>query len=240
MKAEQIDMGQTRLLPQERIDDLQCGGYHIIQNPDNFCFGIDAVCLSNFAVVKKGEVVLDLGTGTGILPILLCAKTEGLHFTGLEIQEESVNMARRSVEMNGLSHKIQIDLGDIREGSDIYPPNHFDVITVNPPYIAGGNLNKSDAKAIARHEIACSLTDVVALSARLLRTGGRLYMVHRPHRLIDVLCTLRSTKLEPKTIQFIQDRPELEPSLVLIEAIDCGKPMVKVLPTLFLSLSAKF
>ena len=219
----------------ERIDDLQCGGYHIIQNPKSFCFGIDAVSLANFATIKKGETALDLGTGTGIIPILLCAKTEGKHFTGLEIQEESVDMARRSVEMNGLTHKIKIDLGDIKKGADIYPPNHFDAITVNPPYISGGSLNNLGAKAIARHEIACNLMDVAALSARLLKTGGRLYMVHRPHRLTDVLCTLRRTNLEPKTIQFVQDRPELAPSLVLIEAVDHGKPMVKVLPTLLLN-----
>jgi len=222
--------------PYERIDDLQCGGYHIIQDPKRFCFGIDAVCLSNFAQIKKGETILDLGTGTGIIPILLCAKTEGGHFTGLEIQEQSVDMARRSVEMNDLSHRIRIDLGDIKNGANLYPPNHFDAVTVNPPYInqGGGVPNENSAKAIARHEIACNLADIVTLSARLLKTGGRLYMVHRPHRLTDIICTLRRTGMEPKTIQFVQSSPAYEPSLVLVEAVDHGKPMVKVLPALLL------
>ena len=220
----------------ERIDDLQCKGYRIIQNPESFCFGIDAVCLSNFAVVKKGETVLDLGTGTGIIPILLCGKTEGLHFTGLEIQPASVDMARRSVELNGLESRIRIDLGDIKEGAGLYPANSFDVVTVNPPYMncGGGVVNENDAKAIARHEIACSLADVLALSARVLKTGGRLYMVHRPHRLMDVICALRRVSLEPKTLQFVQGGLGHKPSLVLIEAVDHGKPMLKVLPVLVL------
>ena len=226
-------LNKVMIHPHERVDDLQCGGYHIIQNPSQFCFGIDAVCLSHFTMIKKGETVLDLGTGTGIIPILLCAKTEASHITGLEIQPQSVDMAKRSVLMNHLSHRIRIDCGDIKKGADIYPPNHFDVVTVNPPYMnqGGGVPNEASAKAIARHEIACTLADVIALSARLLKTGGRLYMVHRPHRLVDVLCTLRRARMEPKTIQFVQDKPELEPSLVLIEAVDHGKPMVKVLPT---------
>jgi len=229
-------MNKVTVHPYERVDDLQCEGYHIIQDPKRFCFGIDAVCLSNFAKIKRGETVLDLGTGTGIIPILLCAKTEGRHFIGLEIQEESVDMARRSVEMNNLSHRISIDLGDIKNGANLYPPNHFDAITANPPYMnqGGGVPNENNAKAIARHEIACHLADIVTLSARLLKTGGRLYMVHRPHRLTDIICILRRTGMEPKTVQFVQSSPDHEPSLVLIEAVDHGKPMVKVLPALLL------
>ena len=223
--------------PHERVDDLQVNaGYHIIQDPKGFCFGFDAVCLSNFTQVKNGEIVLDLCTGTGVIPILLCAKTNAKHITGLEIQESMADMARRSVMMNNLQDRINIDCCDIRvcikSKNDCYPPNHFDVITVNPPYIIeqGGSLNESDAKAIARHEIACSLSDVVMLSSRLLKTGGRLYMVHRPHRLTDIFCTLRKNSMEPKTLQFVQSSPAHEPSLVLIEAVDHGKPMLKVLP----------
>lgn len=229
-------MPDVTVLPHERVDDLQCGGFHIIQNPKGFCFGIDAVCLANFAVIKKGESVLDLGTGTGIIPILLCAKTEGKHFTGLEIQPESVDMARRSVKMNGLCSRICIDLGDIKKGADLYPPNHFDVVTVNPPYInqKGGVINQTNAKALARHEIACKLSDITTLAARLLKTGGRMYMVHRPHRLADVICALRRVNMEPKTLRFVQGKIEQEPSLVLIEAVDHGKPMMKVLPVLIL------
>ena len=227
----------TIIHPHERVDDLQCnGGYHIIQDPQSFCFGVDAVCLANFAQIKKGETVLDLGTGTGIIPILLCAKTEGRHFTGLEIQPKMADMARRSVQMNGLSDRIQIELGDIKKGAELYPPNYFDAVTVNPPYMnqKGGVLNESDARTISRHEIACSLADVVALSAKVLKTGGRMYMVHRPHRLTDVLCTLRRASMEPKQLQFVQSSPSHEPSMVLIEAVDHGRPMVKMLPTLFL------
>ena len=229
-----------KIYPGERVDDLQCNNFHIIQDPKGFCFGIDAVCLSNFAAgpsgkrIKKGEVVLDLCTGTGVIPILLCAKTEASHITGLEIEPKMVDMARRSVEMNGLNGRIRIDCGDIKNA--VYPPNHFDIVTVNPPYIPlkGGVLNESGPKAIARHEIACSLADITALSARLLKTGGRLYMVHRPSRLIDVLCILRRVNLEPKTIQFVQSSPAHEPSLVLIEAVDHGRAGVMVLPVLFL------
>ncbi|MCL2400554.1 MAG: tRNA1(Val) (adenine(37)-N6)-methyltransferase [Defluviitaleaceae bacterium] len=229
-------MPNVPIFPHERVDDLQCGGFHIIQNPKGFCFGIDAVCLSNFAVIKKGDSVLDLGTGTGIIPILLCAKTEGRHFIGLEIQQESVDMAHRSVQMNKLTGRIRIDLGDIKKGAELYPANHFDVVTTNPPYMnqKGGVINKSSAKALARHEIACNLSDIITLAARLLKTGGRLYMVHRPHRLADVMCTLRRANMEPKTLQFVQGGLEQEPSLVLIEAVDHGNPMLKVLPTLIL------
>ena len=217
----------------ERIDDLQCGGYFIIQDPKRFCFGIDAVCLSNFAVVKKGERVLDLGTGTGIIPILLCAKTDGLHFTGLEIQPESADMARRSVAMNNLSERIRIDDGDLNEAVAQYGAAVFDVVTVNPPYMnsGGGVQNETSAKAIARHEVKCTLADVVGVSARLLKTGGRLYMVHRPHRMVDVICSLRDAKLEPKSIQLVQSTPAHAPSLLMIEAIDHGNPMVKIFPT---------
>ena len=222
------------ILQHERVDDLQCGGYRIIQDPRGFCFGVDAVSLSNFAIIKKGETVLDLCTGSGVVPILLCAKTQGKHFTGLEIQQTMADMARRSVEMNSLENRIKIDCGDLRD--NIYPPNSFDVVTVNPPYMnqKGGHLNADDSKAVARHEIACNLADIVAVSAKVLKTGGRLYMVHRPHRLADVLCALRRVNMEPKTMQFIQSSPDHDPSLVLIEAVDHGKPMVKVRPVLFL------
>ena len=215
----------------ERLDDLQCGGYHIIQDPKKFCFGIDAVCLSNFVKIKKGDRVLDLGTGTGIIPILLSAKTDASHITGLEIQPDMADMAQRSVKLNDLCDRIKIDCGDIKKPP--YAANHFDVVTVNPPYMndGGGVYNESESKTIARHEVLCTLSDVISASARLLKTGGRLYMVHRPHRLMDVLCTLRKRNLEPKTMQFVQSGPVHEPSLVLIEALDHGKPMLKVLPT---------
>lgn len=153
----------VHLYPGERLDDLQLKGYEIIQDPKRFCFGIDAVLLSNFAKVKPGERVLDLGTGTGILPILLEGKTKGSHFTGLEIQEESADMARRSVAYNRLKDKIDIVTGDIKEAATIFPPASFDVITTNPPYMLNqhGLKNEGDAKTIARHEILCTLDDIL-------------------------------------------------------------------------------
>ena len=169
----------------ERIDDLERNGYHIIQDPDRFCFGMDAVLLSGFARVKDGATVLDLGTGTGIIPILLEAKTGAAHLTGLKIQADSADMARRSVCLNGLEKKIDIVTGDIKEAGERFKAASFDVITCNPPYMIGqhGLKNPEDAKAIARHEILCTLEDVVAQTARLLKPGGSFFMVHRPFRL---------------------------------------------------------
>ena len=169
----------TKLLPNERLDDLQIRGYEIIQSPGRFCFGMDAVLLSAFANVKKHEKVLDLGTGTGILPILLEAKYPGLHYTGLEIQEESADMARRSVSHNGLEERIDIVTGDIKEAASIFGAASFGVITTNPPYMIGdhGLKNQNTALYIARHEALCTLDDILRESAKLLKVKGRFYMV---------------------------------------------------------------
>ena len=220
----------------ERVDDLHRNGYVIIQDPKRFCFGIDAVILSGFAEVKKGEMVMDLCTGTGIIPILLEAKTEGSHFTGLEIQEESVEMARRSVRLNGLEDKVTIDFGDVKNTEALYRASSFDVVTVNPPYMneGGGLKNGYSPKTIARHEVLCSLEDVVDAAARLLVPQGRLYMVHRPHRLTDIMVTLRNHRLEPKRLRFVHSYADREPVMVLVEAVSNGKPMVKVMPPLII------
>ena len=220
----------------ERVDDLHRNGYVIIQDPKRFCFGIDAVILSGFAEVKKGENVMDLCTGTGIIPILLEAKTEGSHFTGLEIQEESVEMARRSVRLNGLEDKVTIDFGDVKNTEALYRASSFDVVTVNPPYMneGGGLKNGYSPKTIARHEVLCSLEDVVDAAARLLVPQGRFYMVHRPHRLTDIMVTLRNHRLEPKRLRFVHSYADREPVMVLVEAVSNGKPMVKVMPPLII------
>ncbi len=220
----------------ERVDDLHRNGYRIIQDPKRFCFGQDAVLLSGFARVHTGETALDLGTGTGIIPILLEAKTDGDLFYGLEIQQESVDMAKRSVDLNGLSGKIIIQQGDIKDVLALYKPSSFDVITSNPPYMnsGGGLINSYSPKAIARHELLCTLEDVVYGAARLLRPQGRFYMIHRPHRLADIFVTLRSNKLEPKTLRFVYPAVEKEPAMVLIEAVRGGRPMLKVLPPLII------
>ena len=226
----------VEIKPYERVDDLHRNGYLLIQDPKRFCFGVDAVLLSDFAFAKEGERVLDLGTGTGVIPILMAAKTQAAYFAGLEIQEESAEMASRSVRLNKLEKKIEIVQGDIKEAEKLFLPSSFDVITCNPPYMnAGGGLqNAFGPKAIARHEILCSFEDVAKAAAKLLKFGGRLYLVHRPHRLVDILTTLRQYKLEPKTLRFVQPYENREPNLVLVEAVRSANPMLKVLPTLII------
>ena len=212
------------------MDDLQRNGYRIIQNPEKFCFGMDAVLLSGFAKVKKSEQVLDLGTGTGIIPILLKGKTQGKHFTGLEIQEESAEMARRSVNFNGLSGEISIVTGDIREAADLFGAASFDVVTSNPPYMTGshGLTNPGEAKAIARHELLCTLEDVIREASAVLKPQGRFYMVHRPFRLAEIFCTMSRFKLEPKRMRLVYPYADREPNMVLIEGLKGGRPRITV------------
>ena len=214
----------TNLKPEERLDDLQIKGFEIIQHPGKFCFGMDAVLLSNFARVKKGERVLDLGTGTGIIPILLAAKTEGEGFVGLEIQEESADMARRSVAHNSLEDRVEIVDGDIKEAATIFGPASFDVITTNPPYMIGqhGISNPSDTKAIARHEVLCTLDDILKESARILKPKGRFYMVHRPFRLAEILSKMVAVGIEPKRMRLVHPFVDKEPNMVLIEGLRGG------------------
>lgn len=214
----------------ERIDELHRNGYRIIQRENAFCFGMDAVLLSGFAAVKPGEKALDLGTGTGIIPILLEAKTEGEHFTGLEIQEEMAEMASRSVKLNGLEEKIDIITGDIKEAGRIFGGASFDVVTTNPPYMndSHGLKNPELPKAIARHEVLCTLDDVVREGARVLRPGGRFYMVHRPHRLIEIITALTKYRLEPKRMKMVHPFVDKEANMVLIEAVRGGRSMIKV------------
>ena len=213
------------LFRSERLDELQRNGYQIIQNTDKFCFGMDAVLLSTFAKARKEDKVLDLGTGTGIIPILMEAKTSAYQFKALEIQEESADMARRSVLLNNLSEKIEIIIGDIKEADKIFKSASFDVITCNPPYMIGqhGLQNPEAPKAIARHEILCTLDDVIAQTSKLLKPGGHFYMVHRPFRLAEIITTLTSYKLEPKRMQLVYPYVDKEPNMVLIEATRGGR-----------------
>lgn len=218
------------LHPGERLDELNRNGYKIIQDEKKFCFGMDAVLLSGFASVKEGESVLDLGTGTGIIPILLEAKTKGKHFTGLEIQKESAQMAERSVAYNHLEEKISIVCGDIKEADKMFKAASFDVITSNPPYMTGshGLLNPDMPKAVARHEVLCTLDDVISQAAKLLRPGGRFFMVHRPFRLSEIMCTLTAHRLEPKRMRLVYPFVDKEPNMVLIEALRGGRPRITV------------
>lgn len=213
----------------ERVDDLQ-NGYFVIQDPKKFCFGMDAVLLSGFTRVKKGETALDMGTGTGIIPILLSQRTEGKHFTGLEIQAECVEMADRSVKYNCLEDRIQIVEGDIKEAAGIFGAASFDVVTCNPPYMIGqhGLTNPHLSKAIARHEILCTFDDVASQAARVLKDRGRFYLVHRPFRLVELMAALTKYKLEPKRMQLVYPYIDKEPNMVLIEACKGGNSRIQI------------
>lgn len=227
-------MREQFLRPGERLDDLQTNGYYIIQDPKRFCFGIDAVLLSSFAKVKKHEKALDLGTGTGIIPILLEAKNEGSCYHALEIQEESADMAARSVRYNHLEDKIEIKTGDIKEAAKIYGAASFEVITTNPPYMIGahGQKNDNEAKYIARHEVLCTLDDIMRESSRLLKDKGRFYMVHRPFRLPEIMRTMSQYRIEPKRMRLVYPYIDKEPNMVLIEGLKNGKPRIQIEPPL--------
>ncbi|MDE5824495.1 MAG: tRNA1(Val) (adenine(37)-N6)-methyltransferase [Lachnospiraceae bacterium] len=220
----------VELKENERIDDLQRNGYQIIQNPEKFCFGMDAVLLSGFVRVKAGAEVLDMGTGTGIIPLLVEAKTQAMHISAIEIQEESADMARRSVRLNGLENKIDIVTGDLREADQFFNAASFDVITCNPPYMIGqhGLTNLDAPKAIARHEILCTLEDVVRTAAKLLKPGGYFCMVHRPFRLAEIITVMTEYKLEPKRMKLVYPYIDKEPNMVLIEGCRGGKPRMTV------------
>lgn len=214
----------------ERIDDLERSGLHILQDPERFCFGMDAVLLSGFARIREGENVLDLGTGTGILPLLLSAKTKAHSITGLEIQPESADMARRSVEMNGLSDKISIVTGDAGRASEIFGKGSFDAVVSNPPYMIAdhGIRNPEEAKWIARHETTADLEDFLRETASVLTDRGHAFYVHRPFRLADLFCLSRENGLEPKRMQLVYPFSDKEPNMVLLECVKGGRPRLTV------------
>ena len=215
----------------ERIDDLELNNLKIIQNKNGFCFGMDSVLLSDFAKnIKSNTKVIDLGTGTGILPILLSAKTKASQIVGIEIQREVADMASRSVQLNNLQNKIEIICEDIKNLKNIYEINSFDAIVTNPPYkIKGtGGINEVEAKLISRHEITANLEDFISISSYLLKDQSSIYMVHRPERLVDILSLFRKYKLEPKEIKFVQPSSSKSPNLVLIKATKNAKPFLKV------------
>ena len=224
------------MLNNERIDDLQrklSDGRElkIIQNPDWFCFGIDAVLLSDFAEVKQGDMVMDLGTGTGIIPLLLAAKTKAGHIDALEIQEEVSQMAQRSVELNCLEDKISIINADLVD----YKTNvQYNVVVCNPPYKTAqtGLLNTSDKLKISRHEICCTLHDVVKTASRILKPFGRFALIHRPERLADIIFEMRTNKVEPKRIRYIHSYGDDAPVMVMVEGRKCAKPYIKTEPPL--------
>ena len=221
---------EIKLKENERIDDLEFKNLKIIQNKDGFCFGIDSILLTDFAKnIKQNSKVIDLGTGTGIIPILLYGKTKNTKFVGVEIQPEVAEMANRSVKLNLLENNIEILNTNILELSKIYNTGSFDVVTTNPPYkkINTGVINENNKKLISRHEITASLEDFIRTASFLLKDLGEFYMVHRPDRLVDIFYEMRKNKIEPKKIKFIYPNKNKKTNLVLIKGIKNGKQFLE-------------
>ena len=203
----------------ERLDDLQCDGLYLIQDPDKFCFGIDAVLLSNFVKVKKNGHVVDLCTGSGIVPILLSAKTGAKKITGIEIQSDIADMARRSVSYNKLDEKIDIINDDISNALKYINNCSVDSVCVNPPYMKDTTAIKNPdlPMAIARHELLTDLGTVINIASKLLKESGKFFMVHRPSILSEIFASMRQNRIEPKRLRFIHPYIESKANLVLIE-----------------------
>lgn len=218
----------------ERIDELQRGGYRIIQDPDRFCFGTDAVLLADFAKAKPGEKVMDLCSGTGVVSILMLARYPKADYTALELQPDMAALARRSAALNQIEAHVHVQQGDVREIRKLFKAQSFQAVTVNPPYMKADHGLRSEAAAvqIARHEICCTLRDVIQAAAYLLPSKGRLYMVHRPQRLAEIFAELQKAGLEPKRLQFVHPYIHKEPAQVLIEAVMQGGRELRVLPPL--------
>ena len=228
---------EIELKENERIDDLEFKGLKIVQNKEGFCFGIDSILLSDFAKnIKKDSIVLDLGTGTGIIPILLCGKTNLKKVIGVEIQEEVAKMAEKSIKLNDLDDKFQVINENILNLNNIYEKQSFDVIVTNPPYKKKetGVINENQKKLISRHEIAADLEGFIRISKDLLKDKGEFYMVHRPERLVDILSLMRKYKIEPKILKMVYSNKNKEPQLVLIKGIKNAKTFLKVEKNLYI------
>lgn len=222
---------ENLLRDNERIDDLQINNLKIIQNKNGFCFGIDSVLLSDFAQrIKKNSKVVDLGTGTGIISILLTAKTTLKTIIGVEIQQEVADMAKRSVHLNNLDNVVKIINADIKNIDKILELGSYDAIVTNPPYMKEntGLKNENKTKMISRHEVECNLEDIAKISYKLLRDNGEIYMVHRPERLVDIMEIFRRYKLEIKELRLVFPKENEEANLVLIKAVKNGRPFLKI------------
>lgn len=236
MRKKEKNM-EIELKENERIDDLEFKNLKIIQNAKGFCFGIDAVLLSDFAKnIKKNAKVLDLGTGTGIISILLCGKTNLEKIVGVEVQKEVANMAKRSSKLNNLENKFEIINENIINLDNIYERNFFDVIVTNPPYKKEntGIVNEEEKKLISRHEVLAKLEDYIKISNKLLKDKGEFYMVHRPERLVDIIAYMRQYKIEPKEIRFVCSHEKEPPKLVLIKGVKNAKPFLKFKEDLYI------
>lgn len=228
---------EIELKENERIDDLEIKNLKLIQNTEGFCFGIDSVLLSDFAKnIKKGSKVIDLGTGTGIIATLLCAKTDLEKVVGVEIQQDVADMAKRSIKLNNLENRFEILNENITNLKNVIEAGSFDVVVTNPPYkkLNTGIVNEEEKKLISRHEIKAELKDFIETAFYLLKDKGEFYMVHRPERLVDIMQSMRNAKIEPKEIRFVCPNTEKEPNLVLIKGIKNGRPFLKTLPNLYI------
>ena len=214
----------------ERVDDLERCGFKIIQDTEKFCFGMDAVLLSGYAYAKRGDKILDLCTGNGIVPILMAAKTQAQRLVGIEIQKDIADLAKRSVAANDIGDRVNIICADIRNADEYLQAGIFDVVTCNPPYMINnhGIRNPDSPRAIARHEIMCDLEDVVSVASKMLRPGGKFFMIHRPFRLTDIFEKLTKYGLEPKRMKLVHPYVDREPNMVLIEANLGGKRRLTV------------
>ena len=222
----------------ERIDDLQLDGLKLIQNPEWFCFGVDAVLLADFAKksIKKGSKVVDFCTGNGIIPVLLSAKSDAKHITGIEIQECVANLAKRNVDFNKLEDKLLILKEDIKNAEKLFGKSSIDYITCNPPYkeAESGLKNADDVVTIARHEVLCSLDDIILSAEKILKPGGKIALIHRPERLIDIIWLMRQNKIEPKRIRFIHPYAEKTATMILIEGAKHGGKKLFLEPPLYI------
>lgn len=233
MTLDEMDMSLIR--EDETLDDLQLDGIHIIQKKEGFRFGVDAVLLANFANVKSKHNVIDLCTGTGIVPLIIKGKKKPKSVIGVEIQNEFVEMANRTKKINGFGDDINFIEGDLKSEALIKSLEKADVITVNPPYKLqnAGIVNPTDKLSIARHEIMCTLEDVIKTSRKLLKDNGRLYMIHRPERLADIFCLMRKYKIEPKRVRMIHPNSKKAPNIVLVEGQRDGGAFLKWEPALY-------
>lgn len=213
----------------ETLDDLQLNGIYIIQKKKAFRFGVDAVLLANFAKVKPGMSVVDLCSGTGIIPFIIAGKTKASHITGIEIQKDMANMAARSIIFNNMEQRLEFINKDLLDLKFLKKLSKVDIVTVNPPYKLknSGIINKDDKNAIARHEICCTLEDVIKAAKALLKDNGRLYMIHRPDRLVDIMCTMRKYNIEPKLMRMVHPSINKAPNMILIEGQNNGGRFLK-------------
>lgn len=228
-------MQEILLKENERIEEIKFAKIRLIQNPDWFCYGIDAVLLARFCKAQKACRAVDLGTGTGIIPLLLCNSQKFDEIIGIEIQSVVADMAKRSVQLNSLDHIIKILNIDLKYSCQYLQPNTYDVVLSNPPYMAKGEglENSDNVKALSRHEIKASLEDVISSANKLLKPNGNFYMVHRPHRLVDILCICRKYRLEPKKIQFVHPKKSKKPNILLLQCTKYGRAELKFMDPLY-------